>query len=86
LIKRIELKNKPLVEAIFEIRWELEKSNLGLIDPNYKLIIGRIYDKLKAEYPYYEQLPTANIPDGIAEYITQHRFRTAENSWPLIQI
>lgn len=80
------MENKPLVEAIFEIRWELVKTKFGFMDPNYKLIIGRIYDKLKEEYPYYEQLMAANIPDGIAEYITQHRFRVGKNKWPLIQI
>ena len=86
MIKRIKFENKPLVETIFEIRWELEKTKFGFMDPNYKLIIGRMYDKLKDEYSFYEQLPMANIPDGIAEYITQHRFRVGKNKWPLIQI
>ncbi len=58
------LKNKPLVEAIFELRWELQEHNQGLkTDPHYRIIVGRIYDKVSNEYPFHEQLPAASIPD-----------------------
>jgi len=81
------LKNNPLVEAIFELRWELRGSIPGTrIEPTYKILIGSIYDKVKDEYPYYEQLPTATIPDEVVRYIVQHRFRKDKDKWPLIQI
>lgn len=81
------LKNKPLIEAIFELRWGLEERGPGIkIDPNYRILIGRIYDRLKEEYPYHEQLPTATIPDEIAGYVVQHRFRRGQDMWPLVQI
>jgi uncharacterized protein (TIGR04255 family) len=81
------LKKPPLVEAIFELRWELTRiSNGPEIDPYYKLLIGSIFDKVKGEYPYPEQLPTAAIPDEIAAYVVQHRFRKEKDKWPLIQI
>jgi len=81
------LKNKPLVEAIFELRWNLQEPARGIkIDPHYKLLIGRLYDKLHNEYPFHEQLSAATIPDEIAGYIVQHRFRKDKNKWPLIQI
>jgi len=81
------LKNKPLVEAIFELRWELQRLESGMmVDPKYKVLVGRIYDRIKDDYPYYEQLPTANIPDEAAAYVVQHRFRKKKNDWPLIQI
>lgn len=81
------LKNKPLVEAIFELKWVLKKDKNGLmVDPNYKILIGTMYEKLKKEYPFHEQLPTAAMPDEIAEYMVQHRFRKVENGWPLVQI
>ncbi|MCK4245079.1 MAG: TIGR04255 family protein [Candidatus Omnitrophica bacterium] len=81
------LKNKPLVEAIFELRWELQEPKSGLkIDPHYKMLIGRIYDRVKEGYPFPEQLPTATMPDEIAGYVVQHRFRKGKNEWPLIQI
>lgn len=81
------LKNKPLVEAIFELRWELQELAPGIkIDPHYKIIVGRIYDKVSKEYPFHEQLPTAGMPDEIAAYVVQHRFRKGKDKWPLIQI
>ncbi|MEF3697300.1 TIGR04255 family protein [Desulfolutivibrio sp.] len=82
-----ELKNKPLVEAIFEMRWKLQGGPTGpQIDPHYKLFLGRLYDRLLPDYPEHEQLPTANVPDEIAGHIVQHRFRVGAGSWPLIQI
>ncbi|OGW12309.1 MAG: hypothetical protein A3G93_15450 [Nitrospinae bacterium RIFCSPLOWO2_12_FULL_45_22] len=84
---RIILKNKPLVEAIFELRWEPQKQQADIyIDPNYKLLIGKIHDKVSSEYPFLEQLPTATMPDQIAGYIVQYRFRKGQDKWPLIQI
>jgi len=81
------LKNKPLVEAIFELRWELQEPTPEMkVDPHYKLSVGRVYDKVKDEYPFYEQLPTATIPDEIAGYVVQHRFRKGKDEWPLIQV
>jgi len=81
------LKNKPLVEAIFDLRWELQGPIRGMkTDPHYKIIIGRIYDKVSNEYPFHEQLPTASMPDDIAGYVVQHRFRKNKNQWPLVQI
>ncbi len=83
----MKLNNPPLIEAIFELRWKLQETEQGIkTDPNYKLLVGRIFEKVKTEYPFYEQLPTANIPDEIAGYIIQHRFRKNKDEWPLIQI
>ncbi|MEW5936784.1 MAG: TIGR04255 family protein [Candidatus Thermoplasmatota archaeon] len=86
-MERKVLKNKPLVEAIFELRWELQEPVQGMkIDPHYKILIGRIYDRVRDEYPFHEQLPTATMPDEIAGYVVQHRFRKDKDQWPLIQI
>ena len=61
-----ELKNKPLIEAIVEIRWVLEKPNTGITnDPHYKLLLGRFFDRVSKKYPEHEQLPTASIPDEL---------------------
>ena len=81
------LKNKPLIEAIFEVKWQLIEQVEGLrIDPHYKILIGSLYSKFKEEYPYHEMLLTASIPDNMADYVIQHRFRKGKNAWPLIQI
>ncbi|HOE14778.1 MAG TPA: TIGR04255 family protein [Candidatus Saccharicenans sp.] len=86
-MERKILKNKPLVEAIFEVRWELQGPVPGMkIDPHYKILIGRIYDRVKDEYPFHTQLPTIALPDEIAAYVVQHQFRKDKDQWPLIQI
>jgi len=86
-MEKIILKNKPLVEAIFELRWQLKEIQPGVkVDPNYKMLVGRVYERLKEEYPYSEQLPTATMPDEIAGYIVQYRFRKDKDRWPLVQI
>ncbi len=83
----VVLQNKPLVEAIFELRWKLEERSPGIkIDPNYKLLVGAMYEKVKDRYPFPEQMPTVNIPDEMAAHVVQHRFRKAENDWPLVQV
>jgi len=81
------LKNSPLIEVIFEMRWELvEIAPMQLIDPNYKLMLGQLFERLKDTYPYYEQLPASSIPDEAATYIVQHRFRKDKDKWPLVQV
>jgi len=86
-MEKIILKNKPLAEAIFELRWELKEIQPGVrIDPYYKILVGRVYERINKDYPYYEQLPTATMPDTIAGYIVQYRFRKNKDKWPLVQI
>lgn len=82
-----KLAKAPLVEAILEIRWKLVEQSPGVaIDPKYKVLVGRLYDRLENEYSFHEPLPAASMPDEMLGYIVQHRFRTAENQWPLIQV
>lgn len=84
----MNLTNKPLVEAIFELRWQLQgKAPSGeQIDPHYKILVSRMYDRAKEEYPFSEPLATADIPERFAAYNIQYRFRKAEDGWPLIQL
>ncbi len=82
-----DLSKKPLIEAIFELRWQLQQKRPNVFfDPNYKILLGRIYDRVTKEYPHHEELPAASVPDELAGHIVQHRFRKSENNWPLIQI
>ena len=82
-----ELKNKPLIEAILEIRWRLESPTPGEEkDPHYKILLGRLFDRLQSQYPEHEPLPTASVPDELVGHIVQHRFRVAPNRWPLVQV
>lgn len=80
------LKNAPLIEAILEIRWRMTEIQKGIfIDPNYKLLVGRLYDRIEKEYPYHEPLPASSMPDEMFGYVVQHRFRIEKDDWPLVQ-
>lgn len=81
------LPNKPLVEAILEVRWALHSAPDGPpVDPHYKILVGRLFDRFQPTYPSHEQLPTAMMPDELVPYIPQHRFRASEGQWPLVQV
>jgi uncharacterized protein (TIGR04255 family) len=82
------LKSKPLVEAILEVRWELEDGPTPGMkrDRHYKLLLGKLFDSVKGEYPHHEELQTAEIPDEMTPYMVQHRFRAKEGDWPLLQV
>lgn len=83
----MNLTNKPLVEALVELRWELDAPVPTMhVDPHYKILLGRLYDRVKADFPVHEQLPTATMPDELVGYMVQHRFRTAPSDWPLVQV
>lgn len=85
---RKDLKNKPLVEAILELKWALPaQATPGMEgDPHYRLLLGRFSERVESDYPFHEPLPTAQIPDGMAAHMAQHRFRISEGKWPLVQI
>jgi len=83
------LRGKPLVEVIFECRWRLEESGgiQGLKrDPNYKFLLGILFDVVKGDYPEHEELPSTTIPDEMVPHIVQHRFRARKGGWPLLQL
>jgi len=83
-----KLSKAPLIEAIFEMRWRMKGSSPDnpIVDPHYKVLVGEFYGAAKQQYPYHEQLPTADIPEPVAAYVVQHQFRTGKDRWPLIQI
>ncbi len=91
-----DLPNKPLIEAIFELRWEMplvqspREAVRGVpelrSDPNYKLLLGKLAARIEDRFPFYEALPTASVPDEMVGYVIQHRFRSGEATWPLVQV
>ena len=80
-----DLKNKPLVEAYVEIRWRLPKQEMGQ-SFDYKFLLGRLHGQIEGKFPYYEPLPSAHVPDEMAGHTVQHRFRTQQDGWPVIQV
>jgi len=84
-------KNRPLVEAIFELRWELEEVQeegfpKGKIDPNYSIFLGRLQEQVRDEYPDVERLSADNVPESMSPYVLRRRFRKRKGWWPLIQV
>jgi uncharacterized protein (TIGR04255 family) len=80
-----DLRNKPLVEALFEIRWQIDSdANKGRFVSG--ILFGRYYDRVRHLYPKLEELPVAMIPEEMTPYTVRHRFRTGENQWPITQL
>jgi uncharacterized protein (TIGR04255 family) len=85
----LELRDKPLVEAILELRWGpvlTPNSRPPETDPHYRLLVGRLFDRVRPVYSFHEQLEAAQFPDLMVRHIAQHRFRIAPDDWPLIQL
>lgn len=80
--------NQFLLEAIFEIRWELQGDpQTGRFrDPAYPMMYGRMYEHLKNEFPMIEDLPTVQGHPDANPYVVRHRLRKEQGSLPLIQI
>ena len=82
-----QLKNAPLVEALLEIRWKLEKVGPDVfVDPGYKLAAGRLYDRLRERFGFINPLPLAEFPDEMSAFRAKIQFRKQRNGWPLVQL
>lgn len=81
-----ELKNKPLVEALFEVRWGLGGPPGMAVDPAYQLLIGQLFSQVKERFPHAVRLPAAEIPEQMVPFTPQHQFRTGPEAWPLVQL
>jgi uncharacterized protein (TIGR04255 family) len=81
------LHKKPLIEAIFEIRWEIESSDLSSV-VSKQITLGQLLEKIRDDYSIYEPLAAPFFsPPGISvEGIPLHRFRINEGEWPLVQV
>jgi uncharacterized protein (TIGR04255 family) len=80
------LSHKPLVEAIFELRWAIPNQGGLPIDPFYQMLIGQLYGHLRVQYPVWERLPAANLPESQAAFLPHHRFRREAGRWPVVQL
>lgn len=81
------LTQKPLVEAIFEIRWALTPQTDGTLrDPYYQILVGRLSGEIRSQFPHWEPLPIAEVPEHLVPHIVQHRFRATESGWPVLQL
>jgi uncharacterized protein (TIGR04255 family) len=56
-----------------------------LFTPSSQITLARMVDRLQDDYPKYERLPSALVPEGIQPNVARHRIRDKED-WPLVQI
>lgn len=78
-----KLPNAPLVEVIFELRWAIQsKEELD----KHQYLHGDLYAKIKNEYPFRESLQPQEVPMELYLHNPSHRFRVAEDNYPLIQV
>jgi len=84
----IALPRQPLLEAWLEIRWQLEPPEPAPLrrDPNYPFALGSMYDLVKAQYPFREDLEASRAPLEVLPYVVRHRFRPSESEWPVLQL
>lgn len=78
-----KLPKAPLLEVVFELRWNLT-GNDDLARVQY--LYGDIYNELKSKYPYRESILPVDFPVEMAINQPAHRFRAAQNGYPLIQL
>jgi len=78
----------PLLEAIFELHWELQgdKQSGRLRDPSYPMLYGRLYERFKKDFPLIEDLPSVQVHPEAGPYVVRHRMRKEKNGHPLLQI
>src|SRR4030042_1289560 len=81
-----KLINPPLVEALIELRWNLNSENNIINDPNYNFLLGMFFEKIKNDYPLRINLPFSNMPPELIPYSVQYQFRKKENEWPVVQM
>jgi len=77
-----------LCETIFELRWGLSAQAPGVdaVDPGFELLLGRLFERLRGDYPDLVNLPVAQLPSSRSPHAVRHQFRSAGRSWPLVQI
>jgi uncharacterized protein (TIGR04255 family) len=87
--KRTVLQNKPLVEALFALKWDLkqdkeESKEEYLYDPYFKLLIGMFWANIKDQFPHFEELDTSDMPDDFGAYVPQFKFSKTPDEYPYV--
>jgi uncharacterized protein (TIGR04255 family) len=49
-------------------------------------MLGEFFAAVKDQYPHWEALVPPGMPPDLAPHVVHHRFRTAEDHWPLAQL
>ena len=82
-----QLKEAPLVEVIFELRWgetnvEENATQFTFKQEEITLLAGEFKSATKETFPHYEK-----VNEGVmTPFIVNHQFWTAKNKWPCLQL
>ncbi len=79
-----DLRNKPLVEAIFELGWSI--ADVEPTDQFWDMLPGLYFGAVREEYPHLENLPMSQVPVQVSLDAVRHRFRKTKDGWPLTQL
>jgi uncharacterized protein (TIGR04255 family) len=85
VVPRKTLKNKPLLEAIFELHWQ-SKDGSAELNAAYPLWLGSFYNAVKSKYGFHEPLAGYGLPNELFGSVICNRFRAADGEWPLVQL
>ena len=78
-----KLPNAPLIEVIFEIRWEMKSQKEF---DKFELLIGSMHDALKDCFPVMRNLkPESHLPSNFFNNVPTFRFE-ANEGYPLYQL
>lgn len=88
MVMRGTLRKKPLLEAVFELRWKsrIEDTLPSSVDPDYSFLVGLFQGAVKNDFPFPVRLPASQIPAELVNYVAQYQFRVADGAWPLVQL
>lgn len=78
-----KLPKAPLIEVIFELRWDINTKN-DLLDFQY--LHGDLYSAVKDRFPFRENLVPPEVPFEALRGVPVFRFRKSNGNYPLIQI
>ncbi len=85
-MKQRKLKQAPLKEAIFEIRWAPVLDTNGIPeDRGYQLAQGLFAKGIRKAFPVHKNINT--VPEILRVFpVIQHQFWSGELSWPVVQL
>jgi len=84
-----ELPSKPLIEAIFEMKWNSIATNPNSFgrDAGYSILLGKYHDFVaKRGFTLTKDLPIAQMPEEMAPQAPRYQFWTGESVWPVTQL
>lgn len=87
-MKSVKLKQAPLKEVIFEVKWQLYTDERGVVyDPGFDYAVGIFASILKDSFPVHKRItPAGNNQEEYAINRPTFQFWKGELEWPVIQL